>query len=259
MNLYLSMGRELSFHPHWDDHEVIVIQLLGTKHWRVYQPEHIAPVRSLHPDGTSADLAWEGTLEPGAWLHVPRGWGHRVRGRGGLSAHLTIAVPRLDGLGVLEQHPLPDELLDATELEEAADLALDRIEAALRSDHDASATVARAVFHDRFDIPARPSGSVQLAARLLAGSDDGALVRAPLPGGSWVGRGPDDRLRLLVARGVFDVEPHTWSEVAELTDGLARQAHAHDPGVVRDLVRCGLLDVLADEDCWGAPLAPPSA
>jgi hypothetical protein len=41
---------------------------------------------------------WEGTLNPGDVIHVPRGWWHAVRGTGEMSMHLTFGFTRRTGI-----------------------------------------------------------------------------------------------------------------------------------------------------------------
>ncbi|HEY4378374.1 MAG TPA: cupin domain-containing protein, partial [Acidimicrobiales bacterium] len=103
INGYLSLRREMSFGAHWDDHEVIILQLLGAKHWIVEQPVALSMSKASHPEATSGTVAWEGDLAVGQSLYVPRGWGHRVNSEDSLSFHYTITIPRLHGLEVLSR------------------------------------------------------------------------------------------------------------------------------------------------------------
>ncbi len=42
---YLTPGNTSGFTPHYDTHEVLVLQLAGTKHWRIYEPPVELPSR----------------------------------------------------------------------------------------------------------------------------------------------------------------------------------------------------------------------
>ena len=95
-NAYASWGSASAFGPHWDDHDVIVVQLAGEKHWTVFGPGRKFPmfrdVDLAHqcPD----DVRWERVLQAGEVLYLPRGWWHDVAAAGGRSLHLTFSFTR---------------------------------------------------------------------------------------------------------------------------------------------------------------------
>lgn len=95
VNAYVSERGETGFGFHWDDHDVIIIQLTGSKHWRIFEPHELAPLRGWSADMARGREAMSILLRPGMGLMVPRGWGHQVRGFAGeLSTHLTISITR---------------------------------------------------------------------------------------------------------------------------------------------------------------------
>src|SRR3954447_25888016 len=78
VNMYAGWRRSHGFDLHWDDHDVLILQVSGRKHWKVY------PMSRAHPlpqDNTrkfpppDAPL-WEGLLDDGSMLYIPRGWWH---------------------------------------------------------------------------------------------------------------------------------------------------------------------------------------
>lgn len=102
-NLYLTSGSNPGFSDHWDDHDVIVVQLAGTKNWTVRGPARPYPMyrdaeRNLEPpEGT----VWSGTLHAGDVMHIPRGWWHaatRVGSGDGISLHITFGITRRTGV-----------------------------------------------------------------------------------------------------------------------------------------------------------------
>jgi len=106
-NLYLIWGESRGFDTHWDDHDTVIVQVEGTKHWQVHGPGSRAfPMKNdLDHDHTpprDADgelhLVWEGVLRPGQVIHVPRGWWHTVTGTGQVSMHLTFGFTRATGV-----------------------------------------------------------------------------------------------------------------------------------------------------------------
>ncbi|MCE7006590.1 cupin domain-containing protein [Kibdelosporangium philippinense] len=102
VNLYLTTGPADGFELHWDDHDVIVVQLAGDKSWEVRGPSRVAPLfRDAAPNfEPSDDTHWAGGLEAGEALYVPRGWWHRAgrtdRGAG-YSLHASFGLHRRTG------------------------------------------------------------------------------------------------------------------------------------------------------------------
>jgi len=72
-NAYLTPGNTSGFTPHYDTHEVLVLQLAGTKHWRIYEPPVVLPHRRqpFNPVGYSlpSKPLLEVDLEPGLWTN----------------------------------------------------------------------------------------------------------------------------------------------------------------------------------------------
>ncbi|MGH3776071.1 MAG: JmjC domain-containing protein [Pseudonocardiaceae bacterium] len=99
-NLYLLWGETHGFDTHWDDHDTVIVQVMGTKAWTVHGPGRTHPMRNdADADDTYPDaIVWEGVLEAGHALHVPRGWWHTVRGTGDVSLHLTFGFTRTTGI-----------------------------------------------------------------------------------------------------------------------------------------------------------------
>jgi ribosomal protein L16 Arg81 hydroxylase len=92
-NAYLSHGASEGFGAHWDDHDVLVVQVVGTKRWELHEPVEPAPVRGRSPEEVGGARPWATVdLEPGDVLALPRGWGHRVLGTSTWSVHLTAPL-----------------------------------------------------------------------------------------------------------------------------------------------------------------------
>lgn len=104
VNAYVSERDNTGFGWHWDDHDVVIIQLTGTKHWRIYEPEELAPLRGWTAETPRGREALSILLRPGMGLAIPRGWSHRVSGFAGeLSSHLTMSITPLRGRDLLTQ------------------------------------------------------------------------------------------------------------------------------------------------------------
>lgn len=100
VNAYLTTGATAGFPLHWDDHDVIVVQVSGTKEWDVRSVSRPAPMfrdaarNDQAPDG----VLFAGELSAGDVLCIPRGHWHQARCPGGHSLHLTFGFTRRTGV-----------------------------------------------------------------------------------------------------------------------------------------------------------------
>src|SRR5690606_33402185 len=114
VNAYASWTAKEGFGVHWDDHDVIVLQISGRKRWRIYGTTREAP---LHYDVDFATDIPEApidefVMEAGDILHVPRGcWHAAAASEGEPSLHLTCGLTTTTGVdflawlsGVLREH-----------------------------------------------------------------------------------------------------------------------------------------------------------
>ncbi len=95
-NVYVSFGPSKGFGAHWDNHDTIIVPVHGSKRWALFEPAVLSAQRPWIGPDVSDRALWEGVLEPGMALVIPRGWGHRVDGSDDLSVHCTIGVARLE-------------------------------------------------------------------------------------------------------------------------------------------------------------------
>lgn len=116
-NAYVSFGGNGSFGAHWDTHDVVVLQLVGRKRWRVGPPTFPLPLpgQTSRRSGQAAPSlsALDVLLEAGDVLYLPRGWWHEVTPLPEPSLHLSVGiyVPSVfDALNWLCQRVLPLEL-----------------------------------------------------------------------------------------------------------------------------------------------------
>ena len=95
-NAYLTPGNTAGFAPHYDTHEILVLQLSGAKRWRVYAPPIELPHRRQPFDPVGYVLPEEPVLEveltPGDLLYLPRGYVHTTTTSAASSAHVTIGI-----------------------------------------------------------------------------------------------------------------------------------------------------------------------
>jgi len=104
VNTYLSCGSAEGFGAHWDNHDVLILPLVGSKTWRIYEPVDIVPhTRVYGPSAVTDRLVWEGEIAPGMGLFIPRGYGHLVSGNDALSIHHTVGINRLIAASVISR------------------------------------------------------------------------------------------------------------------------------------------------------------
>jgi hypothetical protein len=110
VNAYLTPPENQGFATHYDTHDVFVLQISGTKHWRIHPPVLVDPLgdqpwqsRTREIAATAdAEPALETVLEPGDALYLPRGWLHSAEARGELSLHLTVGVYQVTRYDLVE-------------------------------------------------------------------------------------------------------------------------------------------------------------
>ncbi|MFE9255556.1 cupin domain-containing protein [Streptomyces sp. NPDC006879] len=94
-NAYASWTEREGFGLHWDDHDVVVVQLQGSKRWRLYGATRQAPTfRDVEsPEQPEGDPVADIVLAAGDVLYLPRGWWHAVTAdQGTESLHLTFGM-----------------------------------------------------------------------------------------------------------------------------------------------------------------------
>lgn len=106
VNAYLTTGDAAGFNLHWDDHDVLIVQVAGEKSWEVRGLARPAPMyRDAEPNpAPPEEIVWRGTMKPGSVMHIPRGYWHRAtrEERGdGFSLHLTFGFPQRTGVDYL--------------------------------------------------------------------------------------------------------------------------------------------------------------
>ncbi|WP_246009960.1 cupin domain-containing protein [Actinokineospora cianjurensis] len=103
VNTYLTTHDAAGFNLHWDDHDVLILQLSGDKSWEVRGASREVPMyRDSEANRTpSEELVWSGTMSPGDVMHIPRGYWHQAtrtdRGAGH-SLHITFGFVNRTGV-----------------------------------------------------------------------------------------------------------------------------------------------------------------
>lgn len=103
VNMYAGWRLSPGFDLHWDDHDVVVLQVSGRKHWRVYPMTREHPLRGDRGvPKPSGPPVWDGVLEDGELLYIPRGWWHVAVPMDEPTLHLTIGLHRATGADLFE-------------------------------------------------------------------------------------------------------------------------------------------------------------
>ncbi|MYW03444.1 cupin domain-containing protein [Streptomyces sp. SID3343] len=229
-NLYASWTANEGFGTHWDDHDVVVVQVDGAKRWRLYGPTRVAPMHrdveapEAPPDEPIADLV----LTPGDTLYVPRGWWHAVAAEnGGRSLHLTFGLQSTTGADLIgwladtlrtHQAVRADvpRLGSAQQKRDFADTLLKLVTAEL----EAEGVVDRyAEFRDATE---QPRQGTSLPYVDSVPPSPGLPVRLLVSRAS-VTRDPDDRVVLTAGGGEFIFAPQVYGMLALLLDGRSQR------------------------------------
>jgi hypothetical protein len=100
INCYLTPPQNQGFAPHYDTHDVFVLQVAGRKRWVAHRPvltdplpgqdweQHREAVAARSAEAPLLDLM----LQPGDALYLPRGFIHSAVAQGQTSIHLTVGV-----------------------------------------------------------------------------------------------------------------------------------------------------------------------
>lgn len=94
-NLYYTPPLEQAFKPHYDGHDVFVLQISGSKRWDIYDRAREAPVAGRGqeialPPGSEPDCTH--LLREGDSLYLPHGFVHQAITGDEASLHLTIGI-----------------------------------------------------------------------------------------------------------------------------------------------------------------------
>lgn len=125
-NLYCTPTGTRGLNRHWDTHDVLVLQVAGSKRWRIFNPRVPLPLENVPPlafeergeklrfyrgapgkelthfDETDSELPlYDFTMEAGDLLYMPRGFVHEANTLESASAHLTIGIHVLTWLDLL--------------------------------------------------------------------------------------------------------------------------------------------------------------
>jgi ribosomal protein L16 Arg81 hydroxylase len=122
VNTYITPPAQMGLAPHYDDHDVLILQVQGSKIWHLYVGAD-RPPREIQRDNEKA-VAIEGLppptdvrLEAGDVLYVPRGRVHAAETASEQSVHLTVGIHAptvlMLAIGALYSQSFRDDRLNA--------------------------------------------------------------------------------------------------------------------------------------------------
>lgn len=154
-NVYLTPPAAKGFHPHYDTHDVLVLQLAGSKRWQLYDTPfpltlkgHGDHARQHDPGPVKEDFE----MRAGDTLYIPRGLVHDAISTDENSLHVTVGIMSWTWF----------------------DFLLEAVESLAVSDEDIRAALPRAFASANHDPDAFRQTFSDLAGR-LAGVDPSAI------------------------------------------------------------------------------------
>ena len=94
-NAYLTPAGSQGFAPHWDTHDVFVLQVTGRKTWLIHDTKISLPLRGQGFDSSKyepGDVTSMFELEQGSVVYLPRGLIHSAKAGGKASLHITLGI-----------------------------------------------------------------------------------------------------------------------------------------------------------------------
>jgi len=226
-NLYAGWHRQKAFHVHWDPQEAMVLQLRGRKHWKVYRPTRLHPLKNdiEAPPPPSEPPAWDGILNDGDLLYIPRGWWHEAFPLDEPSLHLTVSLTpptAFDYLGwVMSRLRHHAELRASLTDGVAAQTETARVIGELLAGTVTPASLSE--FQREWDANIRPNPHVRLPeapyAQLAALADDSRIRLAALHLLNFSRQGEHFE---------FAASSRLWTVPAALMPALAKLRNSHD-------------------------------
>ncbi len=157
INAYITPPQNQGFAPHYDVHDVFVLQVAGRKRWTIHAPVVQAPLAAQPWEQRRAAVAARAAeaplidtvLEPGDALYLPRGTVHAAQALGEMSIHLTVGVHPVTRYQLVRH--LLDLAQDDPQLRTSLPMGVDLSDPAVLAEHLATTLAA---LHERIDATA---------------------------------------------------------------------------------------------------------
>jgi hypothetical protein len=141
INAYITPAQNQGFAPHYDVHDVFVLQVAGRKQWTIHSPVVEAPLDDQPWEQRRAEVAARAAeaplidtvLEPGDALYLPRGTVHAAMAQAEPSIHLTVGVHPITRYQLVRH--LLDLVQDDPGLRASLPMGVDLADPAVLSEH----------------------------------------------------------------------------------------------------------------------------
>ena len=183
INAYITPPQNQGFEPHYDVHDVFVLQVAGHKHWTIHEPVVDHPLadqpwqnyRAAVAARAGEDPLIDTELSPGDALYLPRGTIHSARALGETSIHLTVGVHPVTRYDLVRR--LLDAAQDDAELRASLPMAADLSDPAVLSPHLDATVAALRAFADNADVESIARGVGDLLAQRTRPEPIGPLAQ----------------------------------------------------------------------------------
>ena len=94
-NLYLTPSNGKGFTAHWDNHDVFILQVVGSKNWNIEKQRRALPGKGDTISDEERELRGDVqsfVLEQGDLIYIPRGFVHAAECGSEPSLHITLGV-----------------------------------------------------------------------------------------------------------------------------------------------------------------------
>ncbi|MBY6202935.1 cupin domain-containing protein [Maritalea mobilis] len=224
-NIYMTQAQTQGFKAHYDNHDVVVLQLSGTKEWRIYDTPVELPLNSQAFNPHDVEIGEETDrflLHPGDMLYVPRGLAHDAVATGEPSLHITTG---------LMLHTWADLMVEAVQVMAHDDAAFRR---ALPPGF-ASAGFDASAHAGTFDALVKRLGEAPLAKLLASFKMEFLMNRMPRVEGQMAQLA---KLDGLTAEAQVGARPHVIYDLAHLEeDGQVRLVAQGTEVIMPDFAR----------------------
>jgi hypothetical protein len=211
--MFLTPRNARGLPPHFDDHDLFVMQIEGKKRWRLHRPLVDLPLEGMtieHPEEVLGRPAFEYELAAGDLLYLPRGWIHDVVTSDSYSLHVSL------GISVFRWVDLLRRALDSAS---RADVRLREALPVGFLDDDGAAAAVRERFGELFQV-AKEQADAGDAVEALA---ERLFLRrlSTIPDGHFVAQ--EEELSKIELDTRVEKRPSTFCRVREREDAASIQ------------------------------------
>lgn len=106
-NVFVTPSQGQCFQAHYDEHDLMIIQIHGKKNWKIYEsaiPLPLEPQNKKSVDFSHLKQLEEFNVEPGDLIYIPRGFVHEVKTIDSISAHITLGLVNVTWVSLIKDY-----------------------------------------------------------------------------------------------------------------------------------------------------------